>query len=325
MIPYTKPFLPVPDQISLLKSRGLNVADEGFAEECLKNIGYYRLSGYWYPMRQTTVSQGSDGKPVYTALDAFKSGSDFSHVIDIYTYDKRLRALLLDVLERIEVSIRTDVTLQLGQYSPWAYRDPSVFNRNFTSVIYPNRSCTQFQEFIDDFDNKTVPRSKADFVRHFQSKYSDPLPIWAAIELWDFGTLAVVFDGMKPQDKMAIARKYQLNKPNILPSWIRSLAYIRNVCAHHSRLWNKPPVRQPKLPPIGTVTDLDHLHSDRYASQRLYAIVSIIRYLQKVIDPQSTWGQKLITLNTSFPNAPGLEFRHMGYPENWQDLDLWQV
>jgi len=323
MIPYSKPFLTLDQQISLLKSRGLSVPDINFATDCLKNIGYYRLSGYWYPMRASETRTNLEGKNELVVKDSFKEGSEFSQVIDIYTYDKRLRILLLDVLERIEIAIRTDISLQLGQYSPWAYRDSGYFDTKFDTQILPNRSKTQFREFIDDFDSKTVPRSKAEFVKHFQSKYSDFLPIWAAVELWDFGTLATVFEGMKVQDRRVITQRYGLTKPDLLPSWIRSLAYARNACAHHSRLWNKPPVRQPKLPTLGEVPALDHLHSDRYISQRLYAILAIVRYMQQVIGPQSTWGNKLIELNKSFPIAPGISFRHIGYPKDWTELDLW--
>jgi abortive infection bacteriophage resistance protein len=53
MIPYTKPFLTLDQQIALLLSRGLTIPDVNFAKDCLKNIGYYRLSGYWYPMRES--------------------------------------------------------------------------------------------------------------------------------------------------------------------------------------------------------------------------------------------------------------------------------
>lgn len=325
MIPYTKPFLTLDQQITLLASRGLSIPDTAFAKDCLKNIGYYRLSGYWYPMRESQTVTSADGDDVLEVTDTFRQGSEFSQVIDLYTYDKRLRILLLDLLERIEISIRTDITLQLGQYSPWAYRDPQYFDPKFSTVILPNRTTTQFADFIADFDNKTVPRSKAEFVKHFQVKYSDPLPIWAAIELWDFGTLATIFEGMKVQDRRVITKRYGLVKPDLLPSWIRSLAYARNACAHHSRLWNKPPVRQPKLPKIGEVPTLDHLHTDRYSSQRLYAIIAIMRYMQQVIGPQSSWANKLVELNKTFPTAPNISFRHMGYPPDWIELDLWKL
>lgn len=325
MIPYTKPFLTLDKQITLLASRGLDIPDTAFAKDCLMNIGYYRLSGYWYPMRESKTVKNADGDDELEVTDMFREGSDFSQIIELYTYDKRLRLLLLDLLERIEIAIRTDITLQLGQYSPWAYRDPQYFDPKFNSVILPNRSATQFADFLNDFDTKTVPRSKAEFVKHFQEKYSDPLPIWAAVELWDFGTLATLFEGMKVQDRRAITQRYGLVKPDLLPSWIRSLAYARNACAHHSRLWNKPPVRQPKLPKLGEVPALDHLHTDRYSNQRLYAVIAIMRYMQQVIGPQSTWANKLIQLNNSFPTAPGISFRHMGYPTKWTELDLWKL
>ncbi|NQY59623.1 MAG: Abi family protein [Cognatishimia sp.] len=76
----------------------------------------------------------------------------------------------------------------------------------FVNNIPRNKPDTRFNTFIARFDDM-VANSKDDFVEHFRGKYSDPLPIWAAVELWDFGVLSVFFSGLKYRDQRAIANR----------------------------------------------------------------------------------------------------------------------
>jgi abortive infection bacteriophage resistance protein len=230
--PYTKPFLPVADQIARIQARGMVITDHGKAQQYLENIGYYRLSGYWYPMRRSQTSTTPSGVINTTVLDIFRPGSEFSQVVDLYVFDKKLRLIMLDALERIEIALRTDIALQLGQYDPWAYRNPKLLDGKFTTDIPKGRSKTRFQDFIDRFD-RSASESKEDFVKHFRATYSNPLPIWAAVELWDFGALSMFLSGMKYRDQRSIAARYGVPRPEVLPTWVRTLAFVRNVCAHH--------------------------------------------------------------------------------------------
>lgn len=128
MTHYTKPHLPVPDQVSLLKRRGMIITDENKAADALHRIGYYRLSGYWHPMRKRQP-YAAPGKPVF--LDDFEQQAVFADVIDLYVFDKRLRLLMLDAIERVEVGLRVEMALLLSQRSPWAHRDPSQLDSRF--------------------------------------------------------------------------------------------------------------------------------------------------------------------------------------------------
>lgn len=323
MQPYTKPFLTIDQQIELIISRGLAVNDKALAEDCLRNIGYYRLSGYWYPLRDSRLIT-VNGVEEREILNNYRPGADFSQVIGIYTYDKHLRLLMLDVLERIEIALRTDIALQIGQYGPWSYRDPAQLDQRFVTDIPKGKSESQFTTFTQRFDDM-VGKSKSDFVKHFKGKYSNPLPIWAAVELWDFGMLSVFFSGLKYKDQRAIASRYGLARPQLLPSWIRTLADARNICAHHSRLWNRGLTSQPKPPQIGEVAMLDHLYTDSFTCERLYGAIAIARYMQTIINPNSSWATQLIELNATFPVAPGISFDQMGYPTDWIGLDLWKL
>ena len=75
LVPYGKPHLSVNDQIALLEQRGMAIGDRVVAAACLERFGYYRLSGYWYPMRQSRMLAGPQGA-MTEVLDDFRPGSE---------------------------------------------------------------------------------------------------------------------------------------------------------------------------------------------------------------------------------------------------------
>lgn len=113
-VPYLKPHLTIDEQVALLKERGMKISDESKAKKFLQKIGYYRLSGYWYPFRESKLSVGADGKPVVTVLDTFRHGAELHQAVDLYVFDKKLRILLLDALERIEIALRVSQIAIVG-------------------------------------------------------------------------------------------------------------------------------------------------------------------------------------------------------------------
>lgn len=320
MKPFAKPYLSVADQIALLRSRGMGITDDARATAALERIGYYRLSGYWFPLRASTPAPTPASPKI---LDAFQPGAEFSQVIDLYVFDKKLRFLMLDALERVEVALRTDIALLLGQYSPLAHRDPAWLHGNFAKKLLQGRPYTRHAEWLRRLD-EAIDRSREDFVVHFKATYSTPLPIWMAVELWDFGMLSHFLSGMRHQDQAQIAARYGLPRPELLTGWVRSLNFVRNIAAHHSRLWNRPLIDQPVLPRAGEVPLLDHLRSDRLYQTRLYGPAAILRHLLRVINPSTSWATRLADHLETLPQAPGVALNHMGFPANWRSLPLWQ-
>jgi abortive infection bacteriophage resistance protein len=320
-IPYTKTHLDVSGQLSLLQSRGMIVSDPAKASSYLERIGYYRLSGYWYPFRQVRLTPGQP--PGYVALDDFRPGTEFSKVIDLYVFDKRLRLLFLDAIERLEVGLRVGMAMRLGARSPWAHRDPSqLYQRSFVLKRDPRTGLTGHEEWLAKRDREAL-RSKEEFVKHFTAKYSDPLPVWIDIELWDFGALSTLFGNLDPADVRALAAKYNVSPWQLLSSWVRSINLIRNICAHHARLWNRSVADMPKIPSIGDIPLLDHLVSDRFAQTRIYAPAAVTQYLLQTINPGTSWGTRLKAHLATFPTAPGVTVSHTGFPTGWEALTLW--
>jgi abortive infection bacteriophage resistance protein len=234
-IPYKKPHLTFDAQIALLKSRGMSISDEAKAKDYLQRIGYYRLSGYWYPFRQTESKKSSDGTIVHTVIDQFRNNAEFKNAVDLYVFDKKLRLLFLDALERIEIALRVDVAANLGRLDPFAHRNPALLHGNFTKKINPRTGQSDYADWLSRFD-KLASYSKEEFILHYKQTYSSPLPIWIAVELWDFGMLSKFLSGMRHDDLASIAARYIIPRPELLTSWMRSMNFVRNTCAHHSRL-----------------------------------------------------------------------------------------
>ena len=321
LVPFTKPHLTIPDQIALLKQRGMTIQDDLAAAACLEKFGYYRLSGYWYPMRRSQLQATPNGQ-VTQVLNSFRPGVELRHAEDLCIYDKRLRLLLTDAIERIEVAVRVDVAHLLGARDAWAHLNPAELHGNFAAKVNPGTGQTRHQEWMARLA-AVEARSKEDYVKHFRGKYSSPLPIWMSIELWEFGTLSFFLEGLKQADRQTLAAKYGLPRPELLTSWIRAMNHARNICAHHSRLWNRSPADQPKPPKPGEIPLLDHLAANLRAQTRLYAVAASVQVLLRRISPNSQWANRLKAHVQTFPAAPGVVFSQSGFPADWEALPLW--
>lgn len=175
MSAYSKPYLTFKQQLALLKARGLNITDDAAALSCLHKIGYYRLSAYWYPLRQFSLEKCvKTGKPLSRRLDTFQPGSSFEQALSLYVFDKRLRLLVLDAVERIEMALRVDVSYLLGAKDPFAHTNPDLLHgfdvladqpsvtsrlfavlsilQHFVRIVNPNSTwSTRLREHLENF------------------------------------------------------------------------------------------------------------------------------------------------------------------------------
>ncbi|WP_308701643.1 Abi family protein [Pseudomonas poae] len=114
--------------------------------------------------------------------------------------------------------------------------------------------------------------------------------LWVVCGLWDFGTLSTLYSGMTEGDQDEISTAYGISNGRVFASWLRSLNYLRNVCAHHSRLWNRNIIDQPKLPPAEQVPALSVFHEDAHRGARPFMLLCITHHLMRAINPASSWG-----------------------------------
>jgi len=250
---YAKKPIDVPQQVALLISRGIYVEDNTFAQHVLETVSYYRFSAYLYPFRK------NDG------TNNFVSGSSFNRCWRYYRFDRKLRFCVIDAIERVEVAVKAKLVNHFSQkYGIFAYRDPC----NFASPPDTMR----LQRLLDFIDTETQ-RSKEEFVEHFRNTYdtSNGLPLWMATEVMTFGNMLTFFCLLKKQDKQVIAKSFGSNE-HVFESWLLNLNYIRNICAHHGRLWN----RQFSISPITPAKDL-RWHEKAYPvnNKRIYATLCI--------------------------------------------------
>ena len=102
-------------------------------------------------------------------------------------------------------------------------------------------------DFLDDIAIEIEHNAKAPFVKNFQQNYVDgSMPLYALVELFSFGTLSKFFKNMKNEDKKAVAKTYGVGY-TYFESWIESIAFVRNICAHYGRLYNVNLAKSPML------------------------------------------------------------------------------
>ncbi|WP_246376981.1 Abi family protein [Gluconacetobacter aggeris] len=316
--PYTKPHLSFTDQVDLLISRGLEVTNRAKAIHHLQRIGYGRLAPYWAPFQQRCTDPSHPSRTILA--DQFRSGAEFRHAVELYLFDKQLRLLFLDAIERIEVALRVDLAHALGKRDPWAHLTPNFLDAGRANAAF--QGSTRHQNWLDKA-NQSIRRSKEDWVRQFFATYNSPLPIWMAVETWDFGTLSWLLEMAHLQDRFDIASRYGL-LPDTLVSWIRCLAFVRNICAHHSRLWNTPIINQPNVPQPQEAATVVHIGADVVRRTRVYGAAAVASYLLKEISAGTSWGHRLKVHWINFPPMPLANAKQGGFLGQWGDLDIWQ-
>lgn len=330
---YDKPWHSCEQMIVKLRKRGLTITDEEKALSYLSRIGYYRLSGYWYAFREKSgpccplkkpKGKKDGAKPL--VLENFTPGATFENAVKLYVFDKKLRLLVMDALERIEIAFRVEIAHLLGERDSFAYLDKEQFFHKFSQQIDPRTGLTEHHDWLSK-QAGLINRSRELFITHNKEKHGLPLPIWIACEVWDFGALSLLFSGMKEADQDVIAHKFGLVNGRILAKWLRSLNYLRNVCAHHSRLWNRNIIDQPALPSSHEIAWVANFEGKGKESERVRArpflLFCIIKQLMDCINPKSTWWFRLTDLMiTEFPNMDeiGLDINSMGVVDNWVGL-----
>ncbi len=296
---YPKRSLSFDDQADLLIQRGL-LGDRDQIIERLKAVNYYRLSAYWYTFRIA-------GAP----NDRLRSGTHLDAVWQRYAFDRRLRLQVMDAIERVEIALRTQVISRFTlQHGPFGYLDRA----NLPGL------CVDDHRRLLDKIRAEAANSRENFVQHFFTKYTSEtdLPLWMACELMTFGSMYTLYRGMRTSIKKHVARVYGIHAP-VLSSWLRALNQVRNLCAHHARLWNrefgsKLLIPEPRAAP--------EWHSPvPIVNDRTFGMLTVLYYLHKQVAPQSQWRQRLMVLLADYPDIP---IRFMGFPDNWEDSPLWQ-
>ncbi|MEO7176101.1 MAG: Abi family protein [Saprospiraceae bacterium] len=296
------------EQIALLKKRGMQFRDEPTAHHFLENISYYRLKGYWWDLQAD-----------YT-LHTFNPDTYFEDIIDRYTFDRHLRIILFDAIERIEIALRTKMIYHLSMaYGGLWYTNANLFE---TTPLPSNASITIYQNTINDL-HKEFSRSQEIFIKDQRNRFpNQDTDAWKIMEVASMGTLSKIYKNLKHQlpEKANIAKEMGLNLHNELSSWLESFTYIRNIIAHHSRLWSRNMVKRP----IVNLNNPLSVWLDKPLSQvqikKPFLIISAMIYSCNKVTPNHQIKNKILNL---FENNPNIPIYKLGFLNNWRNQELW--
>jgi abortive infection bacteriophage resistance protein len=309
---FVKPPLPISQQLQKWQSRGLIVPDAARALHYLRYIGYYRLSAYALPFQQAALPD----KP-------FQHGTSFEDVLNLYIFDRKLRLLIMDAIERIEVAVRSSLTNQLSvKHGAHWFMDAAHFKPpariSFAGGFDHNKFLDQIDKELGIAANAKTPSRPHNevFINHYFSKYTDPYlpPAWMVFEIVSLGTLSLIFASLKDvKDRALVAVEFGVDE-QVLSTWLHSLSYLRNLCAHHSRVWNRHLVIKPLI--------AKKHQAFLKSNDRFYAMAVVIWELLPRIAPESIWHQQLAELFQQFPSVP---VSAMGFPVDWKKQAFWNL
>ena len=288
---FEKPPLSIDAQLERLSSRGIDIQDREAARHYLTYISYYRFCGYAIEFESELI----DGEKQY------RDGTTFEQILDCYIFDRKLRLLVINAIERIEIAIRTVIINEMGlkyQDAHW-YLNKNLFISKF-----------KHDDLIQSIKKQTNER----FIKHYYNKYSTPaLPaVWMVAEVLSLGSWSMIFAHLKDrEDQKIICNRFGISY-KVMESWLHSLTYLRNLCAHHTKLWSRNFTLKPMIA-TGYMKQL--MAVNRFSSQ-----AAVLKIFLDVISPGSGWAEQLRKLVNEHPL---IDIGHMGFHRTWTDDPFW--
>lgn len=292
------------DQLAKMVKRGLIVEDEEQTKHYLHQIGYYRLCGYTLPFQKGGAGQDRH---------EFREPVEFSVILDRYVFDRKLRLLLLDAIERIEVSLRAALSNSIAQrHTPHWYQNAALFEAGYDHAALIRELQRQIVH------NANTPEKEAQrdvHIRHYYDTYYTPdmPPSWMVFETVSFGTISRIFEKLYKSETTEICTSLKVNH-DTLSSWMHAISYVRNLCAHHKRVWNKTLTIKPAIA---------KKHKEKFqGNSKVYGVIVVIQILLERIAPDNKWAERLGELFEEHPNIP---LANMGIPGDWKEKPFWGI
>jgi abortive infection bacteriophage resistance protein len=301
---YSKPPLSIDDQAARLIQRGLVCENPERLKHYLTHIGYYRLSAYWHPFEKPPVEPNRRNHN-------FEAGTTFDRVLDLYDFDRKLRLLVMNAIERIEVAVRTRWADAMAmRHGPHAHMNSELFKDKW-----------QHQQDLAALCREIKKSSEA-FIKHYRDQYSEPFlpPIWAIVEMMSFGQLSYWFSNTKNTEiKKEVMRSLRLPTIEVLEKVLHTLTPVRNTAAHHGRLWNRQfPMTLPEIKRLGESVVPNNVPNKQ--GHCIFNYLVIIEYLKSVINPTGQWKSQLMSLLGTVSDS---DLRAMGFPDDWREREPW--
>ena len=276
--------LSVAEQVNFLLRRGITIQNRDEVERILAHISFHRLRGYW--------------EPLYSRTGAYDGGIAFAEVIERYNFNQRLRNLLMDASDHIEVSLRTR----------WAY----VLSHTSGGGRFAHHNTALFGKH----HSRDLDALSSVYAKYAGKKYRyifDECPIWVTVEVMSFGLLAKWYSNTIRPARLAIASHYGMPE-NILGSLLAHLRVIRNMCAHHEQLCDRTLVSPFKLPNrLGGSKTVRRVFNES-ARGKIYNAIVMMAWLMSIINPHVQWHRRLANLLNEYGVIPP---GRMGFPPDW--------
>lgn len=281
-----QPPMTIDEQVENLKSIGMIIEDEAYAKKILNDISYFRLIKA-YSLNLKTKNGDYEGNV------------KFEQIVELYLFNANFRQIIFPEIEKVEINIRCRIANYFSeQYGVLGYLEES----NFASPRY-------HKDFLDDIDGEIRRNSRAPFVKNFRENYDGgKLPIYALVEILSFGTLSKFYKNMKNPDKKAIARSFGVGY-TYFESWIESISYVRNICAHYGRLYNAKLSKTPIL-------YKEYLEAG-IGNNRIFGVLLCLKHLLEKDDHWNLFTDKVEML---FDKYESVNIKTMGFPNNWKEL-----
>jgi abortive infection bacteriophage resistance protein len=299
----------IDEHIKHLQNKGMSFSDMRAAVDLFSRVSYSRLKYYWRDL----VEEDADG--------CFQEGTSFQTVIDRYTFDHKFRVILFDAIETIEVALRAKIINHMSQAAGnglW-YLDPALFEdeqRHLDFVL----------ELKYEFERSAEPFAKNYVAEHSdwnsKTKAGDNPDAWLIIEVATFGTLSKMYKNLKGQlpQRSAIANGFGLYSAKDFSNWIEVISLMRNIVAHHSRLWNRSLGKKP-LDPKGKRFPWLNSSLSEAQKKKPYAVACAIAYLCKAVNSEHKFSVAIKQLRKEYPN---IALSKYGFPIRWEAEPVWK-
>lgn len=315
-IHYAHPPLDVNQQIELLKEKGLIIVDDKLAQHWLSHVSYFRFKQYSYKFKDYKEQDGN-----------YIPDTTFETVRELYIFDRKLKMILFEALESIEIAVKTILSnlMSVKHGVHWYTYPAHFFSDDERRMI--TRNAKNGDDIPKSFDHKEFLRfiekeleyPSEIFLQHYKRNY-EPIhpPSWMMMEIITFGTLSLMFENLKPSDeKNSLCESFQLTKKQLV-SWLHCFSFIRNKCAHHARLVYAKINFAPALPQKKSRQFLKE--ADMVAHDSLYAVLSCIQKMLLTCNNNSSFKENIISLTNEFLN---IDFPHLGFTPNWKKEPIW--
>ncbi|MGL4410920.1 MAG: Abi family protein [Bacteroidales bacterium] len=302
----------IKEQIDLLKERGMFVNNEQEAAFYLNHISYYRLKGYWWDMQDDYKKH------------IFRDNASFDDIIRRYNFDKELRIILFDAIETIEIALRTKMIYHISQaHGGLWYLDNKIFDNK-----------KRHEDNISNLEAE-FSRSKEVFANEYKKKHPSTNPTrktwesnekpdaWIIFEVSSLGTLSKIYKNLKHQlpEKTIIAKEMGLNLHSELSSWLEAISYLRNIIAHHSRIWRRSMSKTPIIPATKLPFNWIENPLEEVQTKKAFYLITTILYLCNAINPNNKLKSRLIELFNIYPN---IGIYKIGFINNWDCEPIWK-